>query len=237
MPRRDLSHWPTSSQTIRTRTLSIAPRDGSSTWWSATLTCVSSNQNSSSSLSTRNAIRHRRSKFPTSHRLLREIWKKKNWRRAVAINKQTELFELSGKLVDPRHFHASAIKCSNFGIVVSSRYGRAALWYYYYISPSFFLSLVSFGTDGSDSQWWETGRCNSTQSFSISFPFHSIYIGKRKQRWLPRSGPQTENGRILLQSPTLRPHRCCCLMFSPSPSISTKRKRKTNSGKLCSHRG
>ena len=164
MPRRDLSQWPTSSQIIRTRKLSIAPRNGSSTWWSATLTFVSSNQNSSLSLSIRNAIWRRR----TNHRRLRES---QNCRREgtdgkFVSPKQTNgaEWEISGlsPLFMPRP------PCSNFGIVVSSRYGRAALWYYY--SRRLF-GFLPCGTGSKRQQWWETWRY--TQSFSLYIPLFS----------------------------------------------------------------
>ena len=46
MPRQGSSHWPTSSRIIQIYTFLIGPRGGSSTWWNAILTCVSSSQNS-----------------------------------------------------------------------------------------------------------------------------------------------------------------------------------------------
>ncbi len=183
-----------SSQITRIRTHSTAPRGGSSTWWNAILTCVSSSRNSSSSLSIRNAIRRRRPKYRTSHRRLRESQKTNHQEEKKPTDKNKEkenpqkkkkkrnLCRASGPLSCPvksvgsRHFHASdndsgrRPSCSNFGIIVSSRYGRAALWYYYSSRVSCYYISYCFDWN----QWRvEEKRCPLVFSL-VHFP--PIYL-------------------------------------------------------------
>ena len=169
MQRRDSSPWPMSSQITRTCTRSTAPRDESSTWWSAILICVSSSRNFFSNSSTRNAIRrqHHPSTFQTSHRQLREKIKQKTKKKKkrgnspyTKTNKRDALEAIrnlprqDGKTkirLEMKFFFlllllgfatlTSSSVTFYFGIV--SSHDRAVLWYYCSLpsSCSFFLFL------------------------------------------------------------------------------------------------